>query len=243
MMILTVDNISVIMQQGRTDFTALAPTTLQVKPGESLAIVGRSGAGKSTLAHVILGMIAPHTGSVHLQGKLWADSNTTPPRSLRKLVQSVPQDAQASFVPRWTIRRSLEHAAQRMRPDADASTLMNRAIAKAQFDESLLDRRPHQISGGQAQRAAIARALVPEPLLIVADEPTSALDAATSQSVIESLLSLTHSGDTSLLVVTHDEAFAAACDRVHHLTAASSAAQQLTTSAVTGTYLTGYTTL
>ncbi|MBM7050631.1 ATP-binding cassette domain-containing protein [Rothia sp. ZJ932] len=208
------------MIQGRSEFTALAPTSLVVAPGESLAVTGRSGAGKSTLANVILGLVKPDSGTVSVQGSLWADTSTSPERRRRHLVQSVPQDAQASFVPRWTIRRSLEHAAQRLRPDADAQALISQAVEQANFDASLLERRPHQISGGQAQRAAIARALVPEPVLIVADEPTSALDTTTSHTVIDSILRLTHDAQTSLLVVTHDPYFASRCDHLLTLTSA-----------------------
>lgn len=215
---LTVTDLSVHLAQGRTLFQALAPTSLTLDAGQSLAVTGRSGSGKTTLANAILGLLPASSGRVEVEGKLWADPHTRPSRTQRHLVQSIPQDAQASFVPRWTIGRSLEHAAARLRPGADTASLVSRALELAHFDRELLARRPHQISGGQAQRAAIARALVAQPKLLIADEPTSALDTQTAQSVIDSLLTLTQQTGAALLVVTHDPQFAARCDRIHTLT-------------------------
>lgn len=221
--VLEVSHLSVQFTRGREKFTALAPVSLQLLAGESLAVTGRSGAGKSTLANAVLGLVPPADGQVTVQGQLWADAHHEPARKQRHLVQSIPQDAQASFVPRWSIGQSLEYVARRLRPEKDARKLISKATSLAQFDENLLGRRPHQISGGQAQRASIARALVAEPVLLVADEPTSALDSATADLVIDSLLELTQTTGTALLAVTHDQHFASQCDRNLNLSPATQA--------------------
>lgn len=198
---------------GPTRTVALAPTDLRVLPGESLAVVGRSGAGKSTLAELALGLRRPTHGQVLVTGLPWADPRRTPPRRLRRLVQGVPQDAAATLPPRWTVGRTLRTAVRRLLPYDDVERRVRAAAAAADLERELLDRHPHELSGGQAQRAAIARALVVGPALVIADEPTSALDAGTSSRVADGLLELTASGEVAILIVTHDRALAARCAR------------------------------
>jgi len=194
---------------------SLASTSLVVHRGESVAVVGPSGAGKSTLADVVLGLRAPASGAVTVAGEAWCSPGRRPERARRRLVQGVPQDASASFVPRWTLRRSIRHAVRRLTGEhgADADARIRRAAELAHLDERLLDRRPSEVSGGQAQRAAIARALAAGPTVLVADEPTSALDRATALAVSQALVDLAVEQDLALLVVTHDPAFAARCAR------------------------------
>ncbi len=193
--------------------TALQPTTLALHVGERVAVVGRSGAGKSSLADIILGLRRPTAGRVLLDGQLWTSAHKDPPRGLRHLIQGVPQDALASFPPRWTIRRTLTHARTRLRGAADPDAV-DKAAQAARLDPALLDRRPGELSGGQAQRAAIARALIADPRVIVADEPTSALDDATAAEVTTELATLSSERGTTLILITHDPSLAAWCDRV-----------------------------
>lgn len=209
--------------EGKRARTVLSPTSLAVMPGESVAVVGRSGAGKSTLADIALGLRSPASGTVLVQGTEWCSPSLQPERDRRHLVQGVPQDPAAAFVPRWTLRRSIEQAVRRLTGEANPAERIRRAAELASLDPALLDRRPGEVSGGQAQRAALARALAVEPVLLVADEPSSALDAATAAAVSASLLSLVQDTGIALLLVTHDPAFAARCTRTVTLTAPADA--------------------
>lgn len=197
----------------------LTPLSLSVQPGESVAVVGASGVGKSTLASIVLGLRAPDSGAVRVEGSPWIDSDTPVLRSRRALVQGVAQDPGASFVPHWSIRRSVTEAIRRLRPGSDPGDLIQSAAELAHLDGALIDRRPHELSGGQAQRAAIMRALAVSPAVLVADEPTSALDPATATSVTTALLASAAESRTALLLVTHDPDIAARCDRTATLTA------------------------
>lgn len=208
---LVVDGVTAVSGHGRT---ILAPTSFRIAAGETLAVVGRSGAGKSTLAEIVLGLRAAASGSVAVVGRPWPA-----PRAHRHLVQGVPQDAAAAFVPRWALRRSIADAVRRLTDGTDVDRRIDRAAELAGLDRALLDRRPSEVSGGQAQRAAIARALAAEPAVLVADEPTSALDPARTAAVSQTLVDLARSTDTALLLVTHDPAVAARCDRTLTLTA------------------------
>ena len=207
--------------RGAGSRTVLAPTSLTVHRGESLAVIGRSGEGKSTLADIVLGLRAPATGAVRVSGNEWCAPSLRPAKHMRRLVQGISQDPAASFVPRWSIRRSIEQALRRLVPAAgngasaaaEAESRIRRAAELAHLDLELLDRRPAELSGGQAQRAAIARALAVEPAVLVADEPTSALDPATALSVSSALLVGVAQAGIALLLVTHDPEFAARCSR------------------------------
>jgi peptide/nickel transport system ATP-binding protein len=181
--------------------------------------VGRSGAGKSTLADIVLGLRPPAGGSVSVCGEEWSTPSRRPSRHRRRLVQGVPQDPAAAFVPRWTLRRSIDQAVRRLTGEHDTEARVRRAAELARLDPDLLDRRPSEVSGGQAQRAAIARALAAGPAVLVADEPTSALDPATALAVSSALLEIAAESDLALLLVTHDPAFAARCTRTLTITA------------------------
>ncbi|MBK0417644.1 ATP-binding cassette domain-containing protein [Leucobacter sp. CSA1] len=236
---LRVDRVAAVHGRGAQARQALAPTSLTVEGGESVAVVGRSGAGKSTLADIVLGLRSPAEGRVVVRGLAWCSPSSAPERRHRRLVQGVPQDPAASFVPRWTLRASIEHAIRRLERaahgsgpggpgdphNADAGTRaglearIERAAGLASLDPALLDRRPSEVSGGQAQRAAIARALAADPAVLVADEPTSALDPETSWEVQTALLTASAQSGIALLLVTHDPAFAARCTTTVRLAA------------------------
>ena len=196
----------------------LAPTTFDIHRGEAVAVVGRSGAGKSTLAEVVLGLRPPEQGHVIVGGEHWCSHRVRPTRRRRHLVQGVPQDPAAAFVPRWTLRHSIEMAVRRLTGEQATGKAIHRAAELACLERELLDRRPSEVSGGQAQRAAIARAIAAGPAVIVADEPTRALDGATADAVSSALLAIVEESDVALLLVTHDPDFAARCTRTITLT-------------------------
>lgn len=209
--ILEVSRVRANRGHGRNCRQVLAETSFAVHAGQSLALVGISGAGKSTLAQVVLGLHAAANGQVCVQGKKWADTKLRPDRRRRHLVQGVPQDPAAAFVPRWTIRSSIEQAIKRLTDSTMSEKLMLEAAELAHFDPQLLNRHPAQLSGGQLQRAAITRALAVQPAVLVADEPTSALDPDTGESVLTALLDSAEQSNIALLMVTHDPHFAQRC--------------------------------
>lgn len=222
---LEVHGVTFVHGGGRARTTALPPVDVTVEVGQSLAVVGRSGAGKSTLAEIVLGLKRPTAGTVRVRGVPWNDVSRGPRRAHRRLVQGIPQDASGSFVPSRAVGDQIADALRRLgvAGGSDAVARVRSAAEIAHLDPTLLGRRPGELSGGQAQRAAIARAVAVEPAVIVADEPTSALDTTTADAVASAVLGLATSLDAALLIVTHHAALASRCDAILEITSATQA--------------------
>ncbi len=195
------------------EFVAVQGATLQLLPGQTLGVVGESGSGKSTLAGAILGLL-PSAGQLQVGGQAWqqpAMRNTLTNQQLRRRVQVVFQDPFSSLSPRLTVEEivgeglkvhepALTVAERRARVEA---VLAEVGLAEAQYPR-LLERYPHEFSGGQRQRLAIARALIVQPQVLVLDEPTSALDVTIQQQVLGLLQRLQKEKGLSYLLITHD---------------------------------------
>ncbi len=195
------------------EFVAVQGATLQLLPGQTLGVVGESGSGKSTLAQAILGLL-PSIGTLQVGGQAWqqpATRNTPANQQLRRRVQVVFQDPFSSLSPRLTVEEivgeglkvhepALTVAQRRVRVEA---VLEEVGLAEAQYPR-LLERYPHEFSGGQRQRLAIARALIVQPQVLVLDEPTSALDVTIQQQVLGLLQRLQKEKGLSYLLITHD---------------------------------------
>jgi len=193
--VLNVDNISVAYR--RT--TALRHVSFTLDAGRTLAIVGESGAGKSTLIHAILGLTACTSGQV-----TWAGA---PVSQCRPAL--VMQEPRSAFNPRMSLRRSVTEplVAQRRPIDPDQIASLCKGL---DIDPNLLDRRPSEVSIGQAQRAGILRALIAAPPLVLFDEPLSALDAVTQKHTARLIAELQAQEGFAALIVTHDLGYAAA---------------------------------
>lgn len=195
------------------EFVAVQGASLQLLAGQTLGVVGESGSGKSTLAQAILGLL-PYGGQLTVAGQGWqqpAARNTPANQQLRRKVQVVFQDPFSSLSPRLTVEEivgeglcvhepALPPAQRRVRVEA---ALAEVGLSEAQFP-GLLARYPHEFSGGQRQRLAIARALIVQPQVLVLDEPTSALDVTIQQQVLALLQGLQRGKGLSYVLITHD---------------------------------------
>lgn len=195
------------------EFIAVQSVTQQLLPGQTLGVVGESGSGKSTLAQAILGLL-PYQGALELAGQTWqlpANHNTPANQRLRQQVQVVFQDPFSSLSPRLTVEEIVGEGLRVHAPTLTAAqrrTQVQQMLAEVGLDEhqfpGLLARYPHEFSGGQRQRLAIARALIVQPRILVLDEPTSALDVTIQQQVLSLLQRLQREKGLSYLLITHD---------------------------------------
>jgi putative ABC transport system ATP-binding protein len=192
---------------------ALRDVDLRVESGEFVALLGKSGSGKSTLLNILGGLDHPDRGNVRIAGAgVDYTDRTTLVALRRQTVGFVFQDF--SLIPTMTALENVAYPLlfnyqERKTRDARAAALLERV--------GLAHRRghyPHQMSGGEQQRVAVARALVGRPAIILADEPTGNLDTATSAEIIGLLREINREDGTTLLVVTHDPDVGAEADRV-----------------------------
>ncbi|MET0426809.1 MAG: dipeptide ABC transporter ATP-binding protein [Actinoplanes sp.] len=180
---------------------ALRGVSLELKTGETLGVVGESGCGKSTLAKLIMGLVEPTTGTVAVAGKDVRKRN----RVERTRAQMVFQDPIGSLSPRRTVADSIAEPLRAAKVStADRAKKVEAALGRMELDSSILARYPHELSGGQAQRIGIARALVGEPDLIVFDEPTSALDVTVQAQILDVIADVADDAGHGSVFISHD---------------------------------------
>ncbi|MFT5705765.1 MAG: peptide/nickel transport system ATP-binding protein [Oceanospirillaceae bacterium] len=186
---------------------AVDGVSFELRPGETLGIVGESGCGKSTLARAVLQLIEPTHGSVTWLGKQINGLSRDELKDRRKDLQIVFQDPLASLDPRMTIASSI------MEPLVTFATHMSKVEMKESvmqmmdrvgLDRNMINRYPHELSGGQNQRVGIARAMIMKPKLVICDEAVSALDVSVQAQIIELLMDLQEEFKLSILFISHD---------------------------------------
>jgi len=207
--LLETKNLTRTFGHGEHAVHAVKDVSFHVQPGEIVAVVGESGSGKSTLARLILRLLDPTSGRIYLHGNDVTD--LTKSRDLKpywRKVQGVFQDPFAAVNQFYTNRRVLEKPLQLLdhKPTrTERDERIESALLEVGLDPSdVLNKGPHQLSGGQLQRIMIARALVAGPELLLADEPTSMLDASLRVTVLNLLLDLRENRNMTILFITHD---------------------------------------
>ncbi len=192
---------------GKThEIHAVKNLTMTLHHGETLAIVGESGSGKSTIARMIVGLETPTSGSMKIAGQDSSELAREGAAAFGRKIQYVFQDPVASLNPRKTIGKILEAPLRLLKgyDSAKCKARMKELMDAVSMPADALQRYPHEFSGGQAQRIAIARALAAEPDIMVLDEPVSALDVSVQAQVLLLLEDLKAEFDLSYLFISHD---------------------------------------
>jgi len=186
---------------------AVDRVSVEIRPGEVLALVGESGSGKTTLGRMLLGLTVPSEGAILYKGRDIAAHAGEAARSFRREVQVVFQDTGGSLNPRRTVGQSValpliyNRGLDGRSVAAEVDALLDQVgLPAAHFRHRL----PHELSGGQRQRVGIARALASNPALIVADEPVSALDVSVRAQILKLMFDLQKQKHLAYLFITHD---------------------------------------
>lgn len=197
-------------------YVAVDKVSFTVEHGEFVALVGESGCGKSTIAKMVTRLLKPTSGSIKIQGNEITNLKGSELRQMYKDVQMIFQMPQDSFNPRHSLGSAIMESMINFGEDrAKAKERMYELLELVGLNPDFAKRLPHEVSGGQCQRAAIARALAINPKLVICDEATSALDVSVQAQVVELLLDLRKKLNMSFLFICHDMALVwKVCDRV-----------------------------
>jgi len=201
------DNVSRHYQMGAALIRAIDDVSLQVRPGEFLALLGSSGSGKSTLLNLLAGLDRPTSGAIIVRGRNLAEMDTHELARYRSLTVGMVFQA-FNLLPRMTLEENVELPLRLAEVErADRASRVREALEHVHLEKRLAHR-PSELSGGEQQRAALARALVNRPTILLADEPTGNLDSATGEEIMLLLKNFNQSMGMTIVMVTHEHPLA-----------------------------------
>ena len=214
--ILKADHLKKIFVSGKKSTTAVDDVSFELARGECLGIVGESGSGKSTITRMLTHLEGVTEGQIFLKGKDITHIRGKALREIYQDMQMVFQMPMESFDPRCTLGDGIGESLRNMGiTRAETRKRVENLLERCGLDKEYADRYPHQVSGGQCQRAAIARALAVSPEILICDEATSALDVTVQKQILELLIELKQKENLSFLLICHDLALVQEfCDRV-----------------------------
>ena len=214
--VLRAENLKKVFVSGKKEFTAVDDVSFELKRGECLGIVGESGSGKSTIAQMITHLEAATEGRIFLKEQDITHARGKALRDIYQDVQMVFQMPMESFDPRCTLGDGIGESLRNMGISrAETRKHVENLFERCGLDAEYAGRYPHQVSGGQCQRAAIARALAVSPDILICDEATSALDVTVQKQILELLTELKQKENLSFILICHDLALVQAfCDKV-----------------------------
>jgi oligopeptide/dipeptide ABC transporter ATP-binding protein len=201
--LLSINDVCVRFHVGRRVLQAVDHVSLTMEKGETLALVGESGSGKTTLGHVVAGLRDADEGGIRFEGRQLDRAGR---RAAQKAIQIVFQDPFSALDPRMPVSAIIAEPLRinRIGSKAERAARAAELVTQVGLPVDALNRYPHEFSGGQRQRIAIARALAPEPRLIVADEPLSALDVSIQSQILNLMKAIQEARNLSYLFISHD---------------------------------------
>lgn len=204
--ILVCENLTMTFDDGEYIVHALKNVSFSLRKNEVLGIIGESGSGKSTIAKLITGLYQPTGGNIFLGGRSIVCLKRQAQKEVYTKVQMVFQDAVGSFNPRRKIGESISDTLCRLCGEKKhtAGKEAARLLEDVGLPRDYAEKYPHELSGGECQRAAIARAMSVHPEILICDEATSALDVSAQAKIVELLMHLRRIRNVSILFITHD---------------------------------------
>lgn len=210
--ILRAENLKKIYKSGGKEFIAASDISFSLKRGHCLGIVGESGCGKSTIAKMITGISPATSGNLYLNGNNITYLKGRNLIELYRDIQMVFQMPMESFDPKRTLGYGISESLVNFgESKAFITERVNKLLVECGLSEKFADRYPNEVSGGQCQRAAIARALAINPSLLICDEPTSALDVTVSRQILKLLMELKFIHDLSMIIICHNLSIVQLC--------------------------------
>jgi peptide/nickel transport system ATP-binding protein len=186
------------------DTAALDGVSLEIPQGSTFGIVGESGSGKTTLMRAILGLQRLDKGEIRIAGQIFGTSRAGLKRRA-SIIQPIFQDPAASLSPRCRIGTLMDEVGTVLREPREATrSRLDAILRKLGIDAGVVEKYPHEISGGQARRVAIARALLMRPAILLADEPTAGLDVSVQGELLNLLQDLRRTENITLVVISHN---------------------------------------
>lgn len=214
--VLEAQHLKKVFTSGKKSFTAVDDVSFQLLRGHCLGIVGESGSGKSTIARMVTRLTDMTQGQVKLLGKDITSVRGKELRQAYREIQMVFQMPMESFNPRWTLGDGIGESLRNLGVSrTETKKKVEELLVRCGLTSDFARRYPHEVSGGQCQRAAIARALAVNPTILICDEATSALDVTVQKQILELLMELKEKEKLAFMLICHDLALVQAfCDEV-----------------------------